>query len=298
MKTITTLSDSRIPGVGRRSLLSGVTAGGIGAAVLAGTALALPSGANAAEYDDDEILNFALNLEYLGAELYAHALTGTGLSAADTSGTGTQGTVMAGGPVPFKTPLIQALITKFAADELGHVRFLRTRLGAKAIAEPTIDLAMSAFTTVAINTGLIAPGTQFDPFADELSILFASYVIEDVCVTALAGAAGMLTKSADVTAAAGFLGTEAAQASAVRLILSFMNQGQVTDAISALRANLSGAPDDEGTSIPGDAYNFVSNDANGLVFARTPAQVLNIVYAGGAAGNYGFFPNRVNGVIS
>ena len=60
---------------------------------------------------------------------------------------------------------------------------------------------------------------------------------------------------------------------------------------------LSDAADDVGTSIPGDSFNFVSNDANGLVFPRTPQQVLNIAYCGGAPANYDFFPHLVNGVI-
>jgi len=41
----------------------------------------------------------------------------------------------------------------------------------------------------------------------------------------------------------------------------------------------------------------VPSDANGLAFGRTTAQVLAIVYLGGASGNFGFFPNRLNGNI-
>ena len=39
-------------------------------------------------------------------------------------------------------------------------------------------------------------------------------------------------------------------------------------------------------------------DANSIAFGRTPAQVLGIVYEGGAANSYGFFPNRANGRIN
>lgn len=283
--------------VQRRGLLKGIGASGLGAAALAGVGLGATSrGARAATYSDNDVLNFALNFEYLGAELYLHALTGTGLSAADTTGTGKKGTVTAGGPVKFVTPLIQSVVQKLAQDELAHVRFLRKRLGSLAIAEPTINLSTS-WTGVAVASGLIKAGETFDPFEHEISFLYAAYLLEDVCVTALAGSAAMLTAPADVTAAGGLLGTEAAQASAIRVILSVLGQGKVTDAISNLRAKLSGAADDFGTAVPGDAFNFVSNDSNGLVFARTPAQVLAIAYSGGASADYGFFPDKVNGVI-
>jgi len=61
---------------------------------------------------------------------------------------------------------------------------------------------------------------------------------------------------------------------------------------------LSGANDDVGLIVPGQNYNIVNADVNALVFRRTPAQVLNIVYLGGASSGFGFFPNRVNGNIS
>jgi 3-deoxy-D-arabino-heptulosonate 7-phosphate (DAHP) synthase len=36
----------------------------------------------------------------------------------------------------------------------------------------------------------------------------------------------------------------------------------------------------------------------GIVFSRSAAEVLNIVYLGGASANFGFFPNRLNGSIA
>ncbi len=285
-------SEMNVGGVERRGVM-----GGIGIAAVTAAALAASSGPALAAVTDVDIFNFALNFEYLGAELYLHALTGTGLGNADITGVGTLGTVSAGGPVPFKSPAIQSYVQRLAVDELGHVRFIRAVLGSAAIARPAINLSTS-WTTLAIAAGLITQGQTFSPFTDDISLLLGAYVIEDVCVTALAGAARLLTNPNNVEAAAGLLGTESYQAGAIRTLLADLGAGVATDAISNLRATLSGAADDVGTLIPGNAYNFVPNDVNGLVFRRTTTQVLNVAYGGGAAANYGFFPNRVNGNIN
>ncbi len=298
--------NSRVPdspalaGSSRRDWVQRLGVGAIGTAVaasLGGAGLALTSNpAAAATITDADIFNFALNFEYLGAEYYLHAISGNGLASSLLTGTGIQGTVIGGSMVPFGGSPIQAYAQRLAVDEIGHVQFIRATLGAAAIAEPTINLSTS-WTTLAIAAGLITPGQTFNPFADPVSFLLGAYVIEDVCVTALAGAAALLTNPNNVAAAAGLLGTEGYQAGMIRTLLSDLGAGIATDAISNLRATLSGVLDDFGTSIPGNDYNIVPNDINGLAFRRTTNQVLNIAYGGGAAANFGFFPNRVNGAI-
>jgi hypothetical protein len=287
--------------VERRGLLGSVGVGIAGAA-LGGAGLTLTSTPAAAwTYNDAEILNFALNLEYLEAEYYMRALTGSGLPSSMTSGSGTQGKVTGGAAVKFRFPLVHGFAKRIAADEVAHVAFLRKALGSDAVAEPSIDLE-SSFNTLAAAAGLIQSGGTFDPFADDLSFLLGAFIFEDVGVTAYAGAAPLLTNAANVGYAARILGTEGYHAGALRGILSEVRQGKATDAIAALRQKLSGVQDsgtdiDSGSSSTSFEYNISDVDSNGLALARTTGQVLAIVYGGGKTGGL-FYPSGVNGSIN
>ena len=271
---------------------------GIAGLVAAGVMTAGKS-ASASPATDAEIFNFALNFEYLGAEYYLRAVTGVGLSSyAGVTGVGTQGTVTGGSLVPFKTEALAYYAQQLAVDELAHVLFVRQVLGSAAIAEPSIDLA-SSWTVLATAAGLIAPGQSFNPFQDEISFLLGAYVLEDVCVTALAGAANLLTVPDNIAYAASLLGTEAYQAGAIRGFLANIGANLATDAISALRAKLSGTGDN-GTGDDGNPYNLTNVDYNGQVYRRTPSQVLAIAYGSGVSGTASglFFPNGVNGTFT
>lgn len=101
----------------RRKL--GTAALAIGAVAAVVTTGSTPAKAQAAT--DTDILNFALNFEYLGAELYLRALTGQGLASADVTGTGTQGTVTGGSQVLFRSDAIRQYCQRLAVDELGRV---------------------------------------------------------------------------------------------------------------------------------------------------------------------------------
>jgi hypothetical protein len=134
----------------------------VGAGVLGATKLATP--VSAQTVTDADILNFALNLEYLEAEFYLRAVYGTGLTAADTSGTGVAGGVItkaASTVVPFATEAVRQYAIEIAEDELAHVRFLRaalTSFGFAPVSRPTIDLRDS-FTNAAVAAGIITGGT-------------------------------------------------------------------------------------------------------------------------------------------
>lgn len=283
-------------GLDRRQALKRLSAGVAGAAALGGLGaggLALSSrpALAASGLTDAQIFNFALNLEYLEAEYYLRAVSGRGLDPSLTTGVGTQGTVTGGSLVPFSSSQGAFTAIRIAIDELSHVEFLRGALGAAAVAEPAIDLQTS-FTTLAVAAGLIQSGQTFNPFASELDFLIGAYIFEDVGVTAYAGAAGAINSPANVSYAASILAIEAYHAGAIRLALAQQGKGSTTDAISALRAKLSGVGD-VGTNAYGNPFNISNVDASGLAFRRTPAQVLSIVYGGGTSSGL-FFPNGIN----
>ncbi len=282
----------------RRGVLRAIGAGAASTAVagtLAAGGVAVTSGtALAAGFTDNDFIAFFSNFEALGANYYLYGLTGQGVPAADTTGTGIQGTVSAGGPVNFQSPAIAQYVQRLAADELAHLRFFRAVLGSAAVAQPTVDIA-SSWTGFAIGAGLISAGQTFNPYESDVTFLLGAYMLEDVCITAAAGAARYFTSKNNVEAAAGILGVEGYHAGAIRTLLSNIGAGQATDAISALRAKLSGVAD-QGTAVPGQAFNFTNTDTNALVYRRTPAQALNILYDGVPTGG-GFFPNRMNGTI-
>jgi len=297
------------------------TALGAAAMTAAGaTALSFSTSASAQTITDADVLNFALNLEYLEAQFYSYAAYGTGLDNSLLSGTSTQGAVRGGRQVNFTDPIVRQYAREIAQDEIAHVKFLRTALGTAAVAQPVIDVSVSptsAFSLAAQAAGLVPAGTAFDPYASDEAFLLGAFIFEDVGVTAYKGAAPLLTSKAYLEAAAGLLAVEAYHAPIVRTTLygkgiATPSLRQSADAISNARDSLDGTTDlDQGispisqtpinlstTQAAVTASNIVPLDANGVAFSRSASQVLNIVYLNkGAASAGGFYPNGMNGNI-
>ena len=286
----------------RRRFLKTASATGlglVGAGLLAGveatSASASTDSSNA--ISDSAILNFALNLEYLEAQFYSHAVYGYGLPGNMTSGKGTHGSVQGGHEVPFKTSSIRQFATEIAKDEREHVAFLRSALGSAAVAQPEININ-SAFTAAATAAGLIKKGQTFNVYANENNFLLGAFIFEDVGVTAYKGAAPLISNKTYLGAAAGILAVEAYHAANIRTVLYNRGLAKDANAISAARDSLDGSShDDQGVTVGGQA-NIVPADSNGLAFGRTPGQVLNVVYlTPKAATSGGFYPHGVNGQL-
>lgn len=279
--------------VDRRTLLKQAGLAGMSAAlggILAGCGGS--GGQSVSGVSDADVLNFALNLEYLEAEYYLRATTGAGLSAAD-AGNGA-GAVTGGAQVSFATAAIGQYAQEIAADELAHVRFLRAALGSAAVPRPAIDLQAS-FNAAAQAAGI---GPTFDPFADEVSFLLGAFVFEDVGVTAYKGGARLIRNLDFLEAAAGILGVEAYHAGTVRTIIYNLGGAAVDTAqkISDLRDAATGGADRDQGVLVGGVANIVPTDENAIVYSRSTTDVLKIVYLGGTSSG-GFFPNGLNGTI-
>ena len=186
-------------------------------------------------YTDADVLNFALNLEYLEAQFYLYAATGKGLSAADTAapsgytGSYTMGTVTTNSTVAQVAGGItvpqQQIINEIAFEEQEHVRFLRAALGSAAVPMPSIDLTFFAPLAALATTGSTAPPlVGFSPFANFNAFLVGAFIFEDVGVTAYAGAAPLISAagvtSGYLTAAAGILAVEAYHAAYIRTAIT------------------------------------------------------------------------------
>lgn len=222
-----------------------------------------------------DVLNFALNLEYLEANFYLYASTGVGLaSSLNGNGVAVQG-------APPKLPLdanTLAVCQALARDEVNHIADLRsavTSLGGTPIPQPLINLAAN---------GAITTQAQFLAASRQFTALGGS---------AYVGSAQLLVSNpAVLTTASQILAAEGQHAGVVAYLC--VSRGVISPAIDA-------------QDVPPTQTNYFTVDAvNALSPARNTSQVLGVAYgvsrpttttpaAGVALG--GFFPNGVNGNV-
>jgi Ferritin-like domain len=256
----------------RRSFMKrvGATSLGLAAMTMLGGGLtqagAQEASATASKFVTDvEILNFALNLEYLEAEFYLMATYGTTLvrfgviTADDETGPTTGGKM-----VNFSGASVSFIASGLRTNEVDHVKFLRTALGAKAVKKPAINLD--------------ALGYGFASVDDFLKL---SRQFEDVGVSAYLGAAPLIHSKTYLAAAAAILATEAQHSGAIRTACVWM--GVDSPAVDSF-------------DVPPTATTPFDVDSNALSIPRTTSQVLNIVYGGGTCSG-GFYPDGMNGKI-
>ncbi|XP_051129458.1 desiccation-related protein PCC13-62-like [Andrographis paniculata] len=263
---------------------------------------------------DISLVEFPLNLEFLEAEFFAWGAFGRGLDSFEPN-------LTKGGPPPYGakmaklTPLIRDIIAQFAFQEFGHLRAIQ-----KAVAgfpRPLLNLSKEAFAAImnsAFGRPLIPP---FDPYANDVNYLIASYVIPYVGLTGYVGANARLQGPASRRLVAGLLGVESGQDAVIRGLLYEralqkvypygVTVAEFTDRISNLR-NILGKKGikDEGLIVPflqgaeGKIQgNVLAGDQYSVAYDRTPEEILRIVYGTGSEKiPGGFYPKGGNGAIA
>lgn len=266
----------------RRKFLKtiGVATAGVTAMSMSGVRAASAASSASPTATEIEVLQFALNLEYLESEFYSYAVSGQGIESfgigidglANGSNPTGGGTTTGGEKTEFTRAYTANVAAQIANDERAHVALLRSALGSMAVARPNINVNALG---LAINT--------------ENDFLRLSRIFEDIGVTAYAGAAGLLTTPSVITTAGRILAVEAEHTASIRTQLFILNITNI---------KLDGADLVPPPSGPSDTVLSI-NPANGLVATRTPGEVLYLAFGGKAnATQGGFFPTGINGAIT
>jgi hypothetical protein len=249
---------------------------GVASAVVGAAATSkFANAATATGPSDVDILNFALNLEYLEAEFYSMATTGMTIdqTGIDISGSGTLGGVTGGSQLAFTNPMVMTIATELAKDEQAHVILLRRAIfsaGGAPIARPAIDLNALGFG-----------------FGSQNDFLVLARIFEDIGVTAYGGAAPLISDKNILGYAARILATEAQHAGAIRTLVA-------SDNIQTSNAQLDSAD----VLPPPSGNHFFSTDINAITMTRSPGEVLYLAFNGASKTSGGFFPAGVNGSSS
>ena len=268
-----------------------------------------------------DVLNFALNFEFLEAEYYSFGLNGQSLAQNVTSGIVTSTAPSVTGDVtPTNVPTVTfndslgsyelAVIKALLEDEAHHIAQLQAAItanGGTPITEPQIDFSANGkFPAVNSNTAYFALARQFTALGN----------------SAYSGAAADLVSIPAVLQAAGqILGAEAQHLGAITYLLGALSvtpssqpvydvQIDVQDVVP-FTSSTSGFPNIlTVTPVGAVPYNGTSTPPQAppaLGILRTPPQVLGVAYGvstptssatpttGVVQG--GFFPNGVNGNI-
>ncbi|CAI8610811.1 unnamed protein product [Vicia faba] len=262
---------------------------------------------------DIDLLEFALNLEYLEAEFFLYGATGNGLDVVAPG-------LAQGGPPPIGArmasldPFTKDVISQFGLQEIGHLRVIKSVV--KGFPRPLLNISKESFAKVmddAFGNPLRPP---FDAYANSINYLLASYIIPYVGLTGYVGASSNLQDPTFKKLVASLLGIEAGQDAVIRTLLYERRKLRVlpyritveefTNRISMLRNKLgNNGIKDEGLEVPimqgaegKISGNILAGDEYSTSYSRTPVEILRIVYGGNESVPGGFYPKGADGNIA
>ncbi len=275
--------EGAIARLSRRGFLGGLAGtAALGAAAVMGTGRASAQTTTPPPIPD--VLNFALNLEYLEANFYSIAATGNPISS---SLTGTPTGPLTGSPGKLNLDATtQALALALAQDEENHINDLRsaiTTLGGTPISQPAINYAAKGAVTT--QAQFLAAARQFTAVGNGAYAGSAQFLVSNLTVLQVAG---------QILAAEG-------------QHLGAINYQCIQQNIQTAFSTNAMAYVDALDQPPNPFQYFTVSLTNGLSPQRTTSQDLGIVY-GVTTGTEtvpptlgvtmgGFFPSGVNGNI-
>ncbi|RYR12600.1 hypothetical protein Ahy_B04g070067 isoform A [Arachis hypogaea] len=251
---------------------------------------------------DADLIEVALNLEYLEAEFFLYGAEGYGLDVVNPNLT-EGGPSPIGGKIADLSPLIKDIIFQFGLQEVGHLRAIKSTV--RGFSRPLLNISSAIFGQIINNAFGKRLEPPFDPYANDINYLIASYVIPYVGLNGYVGANPLLQSATAKALVAGLLGVESGQDAIIRgllyerrdeIVIPYkVSVTEFTNRISNLRNKLGreGIKDEEVTG------NILSANDYSLSYPRTPKEILRIVYGTGdehVPG--GFYPLGANGTIA
>ncbi|KAL5996071.1 hypothetical protein ACLOJK_026144 [Asimina triloba] len=264
--------------------------------------------------DDIDKVQFALNLEHLEADFFLFGALGYGLDKVEPE-------LASGGPPPLGAQkanldeVTKKIIEEFGYQEVGHLRAIKSTVG--GFPRPLLDLSSHHFAAIFDNAFGHSLSPPFDPYANSINYLLASYVIPYVGLVAYVGTNPNINGYVSKRLLAGLLAVESGQDAVIRTLLYQRADelvkpynytvAEFTERVSTLRNKLAECGvKDEGllVSLPFGAENkttsnILSADPNSVAYSRTPAEILRVVYGSGDESKPGgFLPKGGSGKIA
>ncbi|KAL9237493.1 hypothetical protein vseg_012032 [Gypsophila vaccaria] len=264
---------------------------------------------------DIDLLEFALNIEYLEAEYFLNGALGHGLDNKTVPKLAGRGHLPIGPRKARLDPLVNSIIYQFGLQEVGNIRAIKRVV--KGFPKPKMNLSTTIFAeaiNVAFGRPLMPP---FDPYLSTLNYLIGCYMIPLLGVTTYIEMNAKVQSPKAQKLVGALLAVESGQDAVIRTLMYERRLQRVvpygiplqdfTNNLSNIRNKLAKVGiRDEGLVVDPtlgaegkSALNILSLGEDSIPYSRTPAEVLRVLYSTGDEHRKGgFFPDGAGGNLA